>query len=49
MRRDFSFRAGRTVVVQYRQDCTYRRVPEAAAREILAAGAGMVVQQDDGE
>lgn len=44
--RDFSFRVSRNVIVQYRQGQIYRRVPEAQARAIVAAGAGEVV---DGE
>lgn len=46
MREEFSYRAGARVVVQYRQGKTYHRVPEAAVREILAAGAGVIVDQD---
>lgn len=41
--RDFSYRAKRHVVVQYRGGMTYPRVPEAAVRAIVAAGAGKVV------
>lgn len=44
MRRDFSFRAGPRVVVQFVAGCAYRRVTEAAAQAILAAGAGEVVE-----
>lgn len=45
MRRDYSFRASARVFVQYRAGETYRRVPEAQAREILAAGAGEIVNE----
>lgn len=46
MQKEFLYRAGARVVVQYRQGKTYPRVPEAAVREILAAGAGVIVDQD---
>lgn len=41
--RDFSYRAKWHVFVQYRGGVTYHRVPEAAARAIVEAGAGRVV------
>lgn len=43
MHRDFSFRAAARVVVQYLGGATYRRVPEAQVRAIVAAGAGEIV------
>jgi hypothetical protein len=43
MKRDFSYRAKRTVFVQYLGGVTYPRVPEAAVRAILNAGAGEIV------
>jgi hypothetical protein len=48
MQKEFSYRPSARVVVQYRQGKTYPRVPEAAVREILAAGAGagVIVDQD---
>lgn len=46
MRKEFLYRPSARVVVQYRQGKTYDRVPEAAVREILAAGAGVIVDQD---
>lgn len=49
MRRDFSFRAGPRVIVQFVAGCTYRRVTEAAARAILAAGAGELVDDQGSE
>ncbi|WP_271572531.1 hypothetical protein [Bradyrhizobium sp. CCBAU 11386] len=45
MRRDYSYRAARAVVVQYRAGETYRRVPEVQARAIIAAGAGEIVTE----
>ena len=45
--RDHSYRAKARVVVQYQAGHTYRRVPEAAVRSILAAGAGVIVDQDE--
>lgn len=47
MRRDYAFRAERNVFVQFLAGYTYRRVTEAAAREILAAGAGELVNDED--
>jgi hypothetical protein len=44
MARDFSYRVKRNVFVQYLAGVTYPRVPEAAAREILAAGAGRTIE-----
>lgn len=41
---DYSFRAAARIFVQYCEGVTYRRVPEAAARAILAAEAGRVVE-----
>jgi hypothetical protein len=47
MMRDFSYRAKRTVFVQYLGGMTYTRVPEAAVRAIVAARAGKVVEPED--
>ncbi|UEM17341.1 hypothetical protein J4G43_025765 [Bradyrhizobium barranii subsp. barranii] len=44
--RDYPFRAGARVFVQYRAGKTYRRVPEVQARAIVAAGAGQIVAND---
>ena len=41
--RDYSFRAGAKVVVQYLGGNVYRRVPEVQVRAIVAAGAGAIV------
>lgn len=45
--KDHSYRPSLRVVVQYQAGHTYRRVPEAAVRSILAAGAGVIVDQVD--
>ncbi|MBN8987421.1 MAG: hypothetical protein J0H42_04195 [Rhizobiales bacterium] len=45
--RDFSYRAKRHVFVQYLAGVTYQRVPEAAVRAILEAGAGRVVPEQE--
>lgn len=37
-----SYRPKRGVIIEYRAGQTYRRVPEAAARSIIDAGAGYV-------
>lgn len=47
MSRDFSYRAKRTVFVQYLGGTTYRRVPEAAVRAIIEARAGSVVDPEE--
>lgn len=44
--RAFSYRAKARVFVQYQAATVYRRVPEAHARAIVAAGAGEVVEDD---
>jgi len=44
--RDYPYRARRNVVVQYLAGNVYRRVPEAAVRAILGAGAGSIVEDD---
>lgn len=44
--RDFPYRAKRHVVVQYLGGVTYPRVPEAAVRAIVHAGAGKIVEQE---
>jgi hypothetical protein len=46
MSRDFSYRAKRHVFVQYLGGGTYERVPEAAVRAIVDAGAGKVVKRE---
>lgn len=43
--RDFPYRAKRHVVVQYLAGMTYARVPEAAVRAIVSAGAGEIVTE----
>ncbi len=40
MDRDFDYRPVRAQVIAYRGGRTYQRVPEAAVRAIVAAGAG---------
>lgn len=45
MLRDFSYRAGPRVFVQYREGVVYERTPEAAVRSILDAKAGEIVSQ----
>jgi hypothetical protein len=42
MTRDFTYRPKWNVDVVYRGGVTYRRVPEAAVRAIVGAGAGAV-------
>jgi hypothetical protein len=37
-----SYRPKRGVIIDYRAGQTYQRVPEAAARSIIEAGAGYV-------
>lgn len=46
MSRDYTYRAKRTVNIQYIGGATYRRVPEMAARAIVAAKAGTIVDDD---
>lgn len=46
MARDFSYRAKPRVFIQYLGGTTYERVPEAAARAIVEAGAGKIVDRD---
>lgn len=48
MSRDYSFRAGRRVFIQYRGGEIYRRVPEAQVRAIVKAGAGEIVEEIQG-
>lgn len=43
MIKDYSYRATPRVFVQYLGETTYQRVPEAAVRAIVAAGAGEIV------
>lgn len=43
MTKDYSHRVSNVAFVQYKAGQTYKRVPEAAARDIVAAGAGRVV------
>lgn len=47
MNRDYSYRAKARVFIQYIGGTLYRRVPEAAVRAIVSAGAGEVVVEDD--
>ncbi|MFC0243672.1 hypothetical protein [Rhodopseudomonas telluris] len=46
MMRDYSYRPfkRKPVIVQYLGGATYDRVPEAAVRSIVGAGAGYVVE-----
>ena len=44
--RDFNYRPKRHVVVKYIGGETYRRVPEAAVRAIVDAGAGRIVTDE---
>jgi hypothetical protein len=43
MERDHDYRAKARVFVAYKAGQIYRRVPEAAVRSIVAAGAGRVI------
>lgn len=45
MDRDFSYRARARVFVQYKAGAQYERVPEAAAKEIIEAGAGKIIEK----
>ncbi len=45
MSRDYSFRAGPRVFVQFKAGVTYQRVTETQARAIIDAGAGRDVAQ----
>lgn len=45
MSRDYSYRAGARVFVQYLAGQVYERTPEAAVRSIVAAQAGEIVEQ----
>lgn len=45
MRRDYAFRAAARVFVQYVAGGIYRRVPEVQAQAIVAAGAGVVIEE----
>lgn len=40
------YRPKRSVIVEYRAGQTYQRVPEAAVRSILSAGAGYIVTEE---
>jgi hypothetical protein len=44
MEREFDYRARPRVFVHYRAGKTYKRVPEAHAVAIVAAGAGTIVE-----
>lgn len=44
MLRDFDYRPTPRVVVAYKKDKTYSRVPEAAVKAIVAAEAGQIVR-----
>lgn len=39
---DFTYRPKRNVHIQYKGGLTYKRVPEAAVRAIVAAGKGSI-------
>lgn len=43
---DFSYRAKARVFIRYLGGATYERVPEAAVRAIVEAGAGKIVDRD---
>lgn len=47
MIRSFDYRPKRGVIIAYLAETTYRRVPEAAVRAIVQAGAGKVVDDED--
>lgn len=49
MTQDFNYRAKRHVAIRYVSGAVYRRVPEAAVRKIVAAGAGEIVEEVDVE
>lgn len=49
MTRDFDYHATGQNMVAYKADKTYERVPNAAADAIVAAGAGEVIGDDNGE
>ncbi len=44
-----SYRPKRGVIIEYRAGQTYLRVPEAAARSILDAGAGYIPEAERSE
>lgn len=46
MSRDYSYRAKRHVFIQYLSGAIYHRVPEAAVRAIVQAGAGEVIDHE---
>ena len=45
--RDFVYKPKRNLHISYKGGITYCRVPEMAARAIVAAGAGQVVERDE--
>ncbi|UPU01317.1 hypothetical protein J4G48_0031805 [Bradyrhizobium barranii subsp. apii] len=47
MTRTFDYRPRRAVIVVYAAGKRYERVPEAAVRAIVAAGAGEVVKKPE--
>lgn len=47
MQRSFDYRPKRGVIIAYLEGVTYLRVPEAAVRAILEAGAGKIVDDED--
>jgi hypothetical protein len=49
MLRDFPYCPSLKVTIQYRGGVTYARVPEAAVRAIVGAGAGDVVNGAEAE
>ena len=44
MERDFTYKPKRNVHISYKGGIRYERVPEAAARAIVAAGAGTAIE-----
>jgi hypothetical protein len=47
MLRDFDYKPRRSITIAYQAGHVYKRVPEAAARDILRAEAGEVLRQED--
>lgn len=46
MHQDYTYRAKHNVHIKYLEGYTYQRVPEAAARAIVKAAAGRLIQQE---
>lgn len=49
MERNYDYRAAPRVFVKYLGGATYKRVPEAAVREIIRCGAGKIVEVAESE